>query len=786
MSVVAPSPSVRAQRIRERLLANEVEIDSERALYYTSVWKKTENVAPCMRTALALEETLRNVTVAINDDDRLAGVRTARPVGVVVPVERYPELFVAPGALVAGSVSRGETTDVIVDLPDDLKREILGYWFGRTTRAIKEANWREAGLYDERRNALLPHDIGIIAVDTQGHCIPGYNRVLEIGFNGIEEMARQGLAALREDEEEYAHKRDFLQSVTVVCKAIRDFSERYAALAESLAADAGPQRRAELLAIAERCRRVPANPPRTFMEAMQSIWTTHVALCISYGLADVFSIGRIDQYLSPFYRADLAAGRITPEEAQEAVEEFHVKTATSVLPANYTLTLGGLTPDGEDATNELSFMFLQAVKNVGGLRNNISVRISPKTPRQFLLRAWDVHRFTAGLAFFNDEVIIRDMLADGYALEDARDYSIVGCVEPTTTGKDFSYTAGNFLSIVRALEMAMNEGRLFANEAATVGAHTPPAGTFASFGDVKRAYAEQVKFCVETAALAMELKDRAYRDFYPSPLLSSTIVGCVESGKDATRGGARYNNGHLETQGLATVVNSLAAIRWAVFDEKLIGMEELVQHLRTDFEGAEPLRQQLIRKAPKYGNDDPATDELAEWVVELFSDEVRKQKCGRGGRYRPLILSTGFQVIEGAGCGATADGRKARTPVSDGISPGHGTEMNGLTAVFHSAAKAGRGLVTDGTTLTLTLSPGLLASDEGPEKMASMLEAYFKMQGRHVQFTPVDAKTLRDAQEHPQEYPDLTVKVSGYSAVFVELPEALQNDIIGRTEFCDV
>ena len=786
MPVKAPKPSVRAQKIKERLLANEIEIDSERAGFYTAVWKRTEDVAPCMRTALALEETLRNVTIGIEDEDQLVGIKTAKPAGIVVPVERFPEIVASPTVIVAGSVSRGESTGVGIGLPEELKNDILAYWSDKTTRKLKEENWKQAGLYDQQRNALLPHDIGILAVDTQGHCIPGFNRVLEIGFNGIETMARQRLGALRESEEDYEHKKDFLQSVPVVCQAVRDFSKRYAALAEQVATRADAERKVELLAIAERCRSVPANPPRTFMEAFQSIWMTHVALCISYGLADVFSIGRIDQYLYPFFQADLAAGRISREKAQEVVEEFHLKTATSVLPAQYTTTLGGLTSTGEDGTNELSFMFLQAVKDLGGLRNNVSVRISPKTPREFLLKAWDVHRFTAGLAFFNDEVIIRDMLADAYSLEDARDYSIVGCVEPTTTGKDFSYTAGNFLSIVRALEMALNEGRLFYNEAATVGAHTPPAGTFRSFEDLKQAYAEQVRFCVDMGRRAIELKDKAYSDFYPSPLLSSTIFGCLESGKDVTRGGAVYNNGHLETQGLATVVNSLTAIRWAVFEEGLLSMEELVQHLRTDFEGAEPLRQRLMRRAPKYGNDDPKTDELAEWVVQLFSDEVRKQKCGRGGMYRPLILSTGFQVIEGFGCSATADGRRARTTVSDGISPAHGTELNGLTAVFHSAARAGRGLVSDGTTLTITLSPGLLSSDEGLEKMASMIEAYFKMQGRHVQFTPVDADTLRDAREHPDAYPDLTVKVSGYSAVFVELPEALQNDIIGRTEFCEV
>ena len=766
-------------------MTGDVRVDSERARHYTEVWKTTEGMAPCMRTALALRETLRNVPIRIDDEDQLVGIRTAQPVGIIVPVERFPELFIAPAQLVAGSVSRGASTSITVDASDDLKFDILGYWMGKTVRAMREENWKQAGLYDEARASFVPNEIGVITVDTQGHCIPGYRRVLELGFNGIEAMAKRRLNKLRPDEEEYDHKKDFLKSVPVLCEAMRSFAGRYADLAQRMAPKAQGERRSELLEIAERCRRVPADAPRTFMEAIQSLWTTHIALCISYGLADVFSIGRIDQYLYPYFRADLAAGRISVEKAQEVIEEFHVKTATSVLPANYTLTLGGIGADGQDATNELSYMFLEAVRRIGGLRNNISIRISPKTPRDFLLKAWDVHRYTAGTAFFNDEVIVRDMVADGYTLEDARDYSIVGCVEPTSTGKDFSYTAGNFVSIVRALEMALNEGCLFANEGATVGARTPPPGAFRTFDDVKQAFAAQVKYCVEMGRLAVELKDKAYADLYPSPLLSTTIVGCLESGKDATRGGARYNNGHLETQGIANVVNSLTAIRWAVFEEKLLSMEELAQHLRSDFEGAESLRTQLARKPPKYGNDDPETDGLAEWVVQIFCDEVRKQKCGRGGMYRPLILSTGFQIIEGAGCGATADGRKAREPVSDGLSPAHGTEMNGLTGVFHSAARAGRALVSDGSTLTTTLSPGLLSSDEGLEKMAALLEAYFKMQGRHVQFTPVDADTLREAQAHPEKYPNLTVKVSGYSALFVELPEALQNDIIGRTAFCE-
>ena len=531
---------------------------------------------------------------------------------------------------------------------------------------------------------------------------------------------------------------------------------------------------------------MPAEPARNFREAIQSIWMTHVALLISYGYGDVFSTGRIDQYLNPFYEADLKSEKITREEASEIIDEMHLKLSTHVQPANNTITLGGLTSDGRDATNEISYMFLDATHRHGAFRNNISVRISDKSPRDFLLKAWETHRTGAGVAFYNDNIIVRDLLADDYRIEDARDYSIIGCVEPTSTGNDFSYTAGNAISFLKSLELTLNEGRFFNQPEKSVGLPTPPADSFSSFDEFQEAFAEQITFAVEKCVKAVELKDRAFAETCPAPLLSATMEGCLESGKDVTRGGAVYNNGHIGIQGLATAVNSLSAIRWAVFEQKLLSLENLVLHLRNNFKDAEALRQTLLSKPPKYGNDDPQVDDLAEWLVNHFCNEVRKHRCGRGGVYRPLILSSGFQVVEGMMCNATPDGRLAGMPVSDGLSPAHGTEQNGLTAVMHSAAKAGKGYVSDGTTLTVTLSPGLLKNQENIDKMASLTESFFELGGRHVQFTPVDTKTLKDAQNHPEKYPTLSVKVSGYSAVFVDLPKILQDDIIERTEFSEI
>lgn len=776
--------SERARKLKQRLVSSPYEIDIERARHYTRTWRRTEALSPCLRTARALEETLRNMTIRVEADEQLVGVRTAKHVGIVLPVERHGEDMLDVNPSLAGGKTAAAKSKLSEEELRELNEDIFPYWRDKTVATLKADLWKQAGFYDEESGMLLPFDLGMVLLDTQGHVIPGYKRVLQLGFRGIIDLARLELLKLDAKSEDYESRRDFLEAVQIVGKAVCDYSERYADLADEIAGNAEGRRQAELHEIAERCRRVPAEPPHTFMEALQSLWMTQVALTISYGIGDVFSVGRVDQYLYPYYRADLEAGRITREKGLESIEEYFLKLCTSILPASYNVTLGGVDRGGEDATNEISHLFLETIENVGGLNQNVSVRISPKTPKDFLLRAWRTHRHTAGVAFYNDDIVIRDLLADGYAMEDARDYSLVGCVEPTSTGNDFSYTAGNAISLVRVLDLALNAGRSFLSGDRRVGTPTPPATAFKTFEEVKSAFAEQMAFCVEQCVRAAELKDRVFAENFPSPLLSSTIEGCVESGKDITRGGARYNNGHVGTQGLATVANSLAAIQWAVFEQKMMTMEVLIGHVHNNYEGAEPLRQRLLHKAPKYGNDDSQADDLAGWIVEIFCREIRKHRCARGGVYRPLILSSGFQVFEGMLCPATPDGRRAGEPVSDGVSPAHGTERNGLTAVLRSAASAGKALVSDGTTLTLHLSPSLVKTDAELEKMAFLLETYFKLGGRQVQFTPVDADALRDAQAHPEKYSDLTVKVSGYSALFADLPTSLQNDIIDRTEFC--
>jgi pyruvate formate-lyase/glycerol dehydratase family glycyl radical enzyme len=831
-------PTERGRKLKERLLSSPYEIDIERARFYTRVWKEMEDAPPCMRAARALEETLRNMTIRIEDDELLVGVKTAKRLAGVIPVERGEFNTVIAHELDRLTTRKRHRFHITDEERRELMEEILPYWKGRTARERKIRIWKDEGIYESqslspaamrrivkgmgwknlaklakltmggsvksatklrsmgRELSGLRPNLALTVFDVQGHLVPGHKRVLELGFEGIAEKARERMERLDPSDPEYEHSRDFLEAVQVVAGAVCEYSLRYACLAESMAQQEEGERRAELLEIAARCRRVPARPPGDFMEAMQCIWMTQVAMCISYGMAEILSLGRIDQYLYPYYRADVEAGLITRDEALEAVEDLYVKLATFLIMlveigkdtasemgvGSNTITIGGLDREGNDATNELSYLFLEAHENLKALANNLCIRISPRTPRDFLLRACESYNFTSGQAFFNDGLIADELARDGFSLEDARDYSIVGCVEPTSTGNAFACTAGNDISLVGVLEMALSEGRAVIT-GTRVGAPTPDPAGFRDLGDVKRAFEEQLACNVEKLVRAVEAKDRAHAESFPSPLVSATLEGCLENAVDMTRGGAKYNYGSITGRGLGTVANSLAALGWAVFEKNMLSMQEMTGHLRDNFAGAEPLRRELQSKAPKYGTDDPAVDELASWVTEVFCREVRKHPCGRGGFYRPGIFSYGVHVADGMSLGATPDGRKAGEPVSNGISPVNATETGGPTAVLQSAASAGSAMLSDGTALNIKLSPSLLDTEEKAEKLAGMIEAYFAMGGRHVQFNVVDSATLRDAQAHPEKYPDLVVRVSGYCAFFTDLGRSIQDDIIARTEF---
>ena len=798
-------PSERVRKIRDRMLSMPRELDLERARCYTRIYKQMEDAPPCMKNVKALEEFLRCLPIRIDEDERLVGVKSSKVRADPIEIERGMRVKLL-GFVVDDSIDKKIKDSIIAKISfinryvplteqeiDEVKNEIIPFWKGRTVADRKLEYWKKAGLYEEPKGpvGVIPYASFGSGTDLfagamgQGHVIPGYRRVLKMGFRGIEKMAEEGLTKLKETDENYDQRKDFYESVVVAARAVCDYSNHYADLAIEMAENAPETRRVEILEIAERVRRVPALPPRTFMEALQSIWMTNVVLEMSYGEGNIFSQGRVDQYLYPYYADDLAEGRITYEEALEAIEEYLVKLSSVVIAGQNNVTIGGLDKDGNDATNEVSYMFLEAIANVKSLLNTLSIRISSKTPHDFLKRTLEAYKYTAGMGIHNDEILVPQLHNTGYSLEDARDYSIVGCVEPHGTGNDFSYTAGNAVQISILLNMALNEGRTLLSGNKTVGAKTPPVSTFKSFEDVKKAFVDQLKFAIDLTVKKAELKDKAFADYLPSPLLSSTIEGCLESGMDATRNGAKYNNNPMGSQGLATVTNSLAAIRWAVFEEKIVTMEELVNHMNKNFKGAEELREKLRNKAPKYGNGDERTDELAKWVANTLCDLTRKYKArGGDGIYHNCLVSAGTQVIEGKTLGATADGRLKGEPVANGISPANGTEKNGLTMALRSVAYATtEPHLTNGAAMNIRLNPSLMQTDEGLEQITSIVEAYLELGERELQINPISSEILRDAQAHPEKYPDLSVKVTGYSARFIDITKELQDDIIARTVF---
>jgi formate C-acetyltransferase len=796
-SAIEKTPySVRIARLRERLLSSPYEADIERARYYTRAYRRSEVQPPCLRAAEGLSDTLRNMTINIEEDEMLVGAKTAKKIAGPIGIERSSESMVA----LIGTKFRGKDVEDIsfldksgnrspefyrslLDMPEDmhgeLTEEILPFWKGKGIRTRMIEGWKSAGIYKDNEPDASPVEIA----DMQGHVTAGIKKVLDLGFRGIARQAAQRLAALKENEERYLEKKDFLASVQIVADAVCEHAARYAVLAEDLARKALGKRKTELLEIAARCRRVPAEPAHNFMDALQSIWMTQALTVLSYGEDSVICPGRIDQFLMPYYEKDLDAGVISEQSALEALEEYFIKLSTFITFGPNNVTIGGVDKKGNDAVNAVSYLMLEAYRRLKGLRNGLAVRISSKTPRDFLVKACETHRRTAGVAFYNDDVVVRDLIKDGYAPDDARNYSIVGCVEPTGTGNNSGYTAGSGIRLSVILEMALNEGQAFAYRWQTLGLKTPRPAEFKTFEEVKQAFADQLVYAMDLMAKKTRIKDQLFADDFPSPLLSATIEGCVESGEDITRGGACYNHGSCSARGVGTVADSLAAIRWAVFEEKLLTLEELVQNLRNNFKDAEPLRQQLIQKAPKYGNGDPRVDELALWVADLYSREARKHNRLFGGFYRTLLVASGTQLYEGRDCWATADGRLARQPVSNGISPSNGCDRNGMTAAMRSVAKVCAPNMSNGSGYNMNVNPVTIRTDEGLDKFASLIEAFFEMGGRQVQYNPMSRATLQDAQKNPKNYPDLMVKVSGYSFRFVDLSRALQDDIISRTEF---
>ncbi|MHA1378931.1 MAG: pyruvate formate lyase family protein [Candidatus Helarchaeota archaeon] len=697
-------------------------------------------------------------------------------------------------------------------------------------RHIKESNKALAGNNPNFVNNVF---------DVQGHLIMGHKNILNLGFGGIKKHAldrlnevknelktykkhpnNRNIAVTKEinqiiqrysDPEKFFQDRfsnkngynednkAFLEAVIVSCDASIKFIKRFARLARDKAINESDKKRSsELERISDICERISVKTPRNFREAIQLVWFNQVIGTISHGLAGILAIGRADQYLYPYYKADIESGLITDEEVIELLEELMIKlsynllmiptygkaTASELGADNAAVTVGGVNKDGNDATNELSYLFMNAIENIKSMTNSFSVRISPnKAPRRWIERTIEVFSKTSGPAIYNDDIIIPALQKTGVTLEDARDYAIIGCVEPSPQGNTFSCTSGNDISLVGILEMVLTNG-MIRNMGKAHGLKTGNPKKFKSYEEVWNAYIKQLKFMVSYIVKCVNTKDMLYAEYYPNPFISMTLDGCIENALDMTQGGAKYNFDSISGRGLATAANSLCALKKVVFEDKEITMKEMIKILNSHFKKKELFQLKLKNKLPKFGNDDDYVDSIAKDIVDKFCDEVMSYPCIRSsGIFRPGFFSYGLFIVDGFFLGATPDGRNAGEPVSNSLSPANNTEKKGPTAVFKSLSKFDNTKISNGLALNMRFLPALLKNAEDREKFADLLLAYLKIGGQQVQFNVVNQEDLIDAQIHPENHQDLIVRVSGYNAYFIDLGKPVQDDIIDRYQF---
>ncbi len=781
------SVSPRIQKLIEGLYSVTPEIESERAVLITKSFKETESLPMIVRRAKALEKILSEMTVVIRDEELIVGNLTASPRGAQIFPEFSNKWLLSEFETLA---KRKGDVFLISEQTKKALREAFQYWDGRTVNELAEQY-----MFPETREAIAAgvFTVGNYFFNGVGHISVDYAKVLAIGFNGIIAEAEAEMAKADTSKPDYIKKKQFLTAVIIAAKAAITYATRFAALARDLAKRSqDPRRRDELLQIAENCEWVPANPARSFYEALQSFWFVQAIIQLESNGHSISPM-RFDQYIYPYYKQDVTSGKITREKAQELLDCLWVKfndvnkvrdegstKAFGGYPMFQNLIVGGQTADGVDATNELSFMCLEATAHTKLPQPSISIRVWNKTPDSLLLKACEVTRLGLGMpAYYNDEVIIPALVSRGVTLRDARDYGIIGCVEPQKGGKTEGWHDAAFFNIAKVLEITINNGMANGKQ---LGPQTGEFTSFKSFEEFMDAYRKQMEYFVSLLINADNSVDLAHGERAPLPFLSSMVEDCIGKGKSLQEGGAHYNFTGPQGVGVANVGDSLAAIKKLVFDEKVITLNELKSALDSNFADKEDLRQMLLNRAPKFGNDMDEVDNLAREGALIYCREVEKYLNPRGGQFQPGLYPVSANVPMGAGTGATPDGRLEGTPLADGVSPVSGRDSAGPTAAVNSVSKLDHHIASNGTLFNQKFHPSALEGESGLQNLAALVRSYFDQKGLHVQFNVVSREKLLDAQKNPDKYRDLVVRVAGYSAHFTSLDKTIQDDIIARTE----
>ncbi|MBN2098541.1 MAG: formate C-acetyltransferase/glycerol dehydratase family glycyl radical enzyme [Dehalococcoidia bacterium] len=786
----------RLARLHEELLKSPKSVCIERARYLTE-YMKAPHVwfePPVARRARAVSHVLKNMSVKIYPDELLVGNLTSKRVGAII----YPEFL---GLLVWPELGNladrgGNSLQISQAERQELENEVFPFWPDKVV----------ADYADDFTSPPMPvyllGQFGFFLLTEAGgisHTAPDFEKLVKVGLNGIMAEARQRIAdldgPLGTDPEEL-RKRPFYQAVELACQGVIDFARRYQAEALALAeTESDRTRKAELLEIARICGKVPAEPAKTFHEALQSLWFLEVALH-QENYEQALCLGRLDQYLLAYYRHDLKEGVLSKERAIELLGSLFIKLSEFVplfsdylapfftgFPANPAITLGGLTPDGEDATNDLTHAVLDTREVLKTRHPNLHARIHEKSPVGYLQRTVEVLKSGGAMpAFVNDEVIIPALVDKGIREEDARDYVIIGCVEISVPRKTFGSTDAALMSLPICLEMALHNGYCPVPQK-KIGVETGDPLGFSDMDDVVEAFRRQTSWLVDQMVIGLNALTLAHEQLYPSPLLSALTGGCLDEGKDVTAGGAVYNFTTVQGVGTADVANSLAAIDRLVFVEKQVTMEQLLKAMEANFEGYEDVYW-LANRVPRYGNDNELADRYARLVARIFCEEVARHRNTRGGLYLPGFLSMTTHEGFGRFVGALPSGRKAFQTFANGLSPSDGSDMKGPTACLKSIAKVDYSLATGGVSVNMKFSPIDLSGEEGTQILSALIRGYFELGGMHLQVNLVSRETLQDARQNPQKYPDLMVRVSGYSAYFADLTKEVQDEIIARTEHC--
>ncbi len=781
--------TARVETLRWQSLATRPSLSSERAELVTAFYKVNQGRFPTpILRAKTFAHLLEHQTICINPGELIVGEKG--PAAQSAPT--FPELC-------CHSLQDLTILDERENIPftvskhvrKQYEQEIIPFWQGKTMRehlfAAMIPEWLaayEAGVFTEFMEQRAP-----------GHTVLD-GKIYHKGMLDFIANIETALSALKPDKDQpNREKFNELEAMRICAMALIRFAERHAELAEKMAgSELEPQRKVELLAIARICRHVPAHAPQSFHEALQYYWFVHLAVTIELNTWDSFNPGHLDQHLYPFYKDEIAAGTLTANFVRELLQCFWIKFNNQPAPpkvgvtaaesGTYTdfcqINLGGVRPDGSDAVNDLTYLLLDVIEEMRLLQPSTSIQVSRASPDRFILRALEIIRTGFGQpSVFNCDAIVQELLRQGKSLQDARQGGSSGCVEIGAFGKE-NYNLTGYFNLPKILELTLNNG-LDPRTGRQLGLKTGAAKTFTTFEQLMSAYEKQLDHFIDIKIACNTVIEHLYAEQMPAPFLSLLIDDCIARGQDYHNGGARYNTSYIQGVGLGSITDELSALRQLVFDRKTVSMADLLAALKADFKGHENLHQILLNKIPKYGNDEDFADRIMQTVFEMYFTAIDGRPNFRKGQYHINLLPTTCHVYFGSVIGAMPDGRPAGKPLSEGVSPVQGADRLGPTAVLRSVAKMDH-LRTGGTLLNMKFTPDLLKDAAGLQHVLYLIRTYFRLNGHHIQFNVVSAETLRQARLHPDQHRDLIVRVAGYSDYFCNLGEALQEEIITRTE----